>query len=159
MIDNERDRQKERAKRDWHTYVWGNRWTDRQTDRQMVASIWENLAFMGWTNGPADRHTECQKFCWDALNGQIEKKRRLDILMLKLGCDAQGQVKKGRGISEDHQHEEGLNFKVCLEIGVTAITAVCECVCGGALVVCIGDFSARVSTRMCVSVPWPLPMY
>lgn len=45
--------------------------TDRQTDRQMAASIWENLAFMGWTNGPADRPTECQKFCWDALNGQI----------------------------------------------------------------------------------------
>lgn len=57
--------------------------------------------------------------------------RRLDILMLKLGCDAQGQVKKGRQISEDHQHEEGLNFKVCLEIRVTASTAVCECVCVG----------------------------
>lgn len=31
--------------------------------------------------------------------------------MLKLDCDAWGQVKKGRYISEDHQHEEELNFK------------------------------------------------
>lgn len=77
----------------------------------------------------------------DTLLGCTKMGRRkdlntLDILMWKLGCDAQGQVKKGRRISEDHQHEEGLNFKVCLEISVTANTAVgfmrlpsCMCVC------------------------------
>lgn len=74
--------------------------------------------------------------------------------MWKLGCDAQGQVKKGRCISEDHQHEEGLNFKVCLEICVTANTAVglCarQCVCGreGQWIRCVS-----MCVRACVSYP------
>lgn len=65
-------------------------------------------------------------------------------------------MKKGRSISEDHQHEERLNFKVCLEICVTANTAAglrarqrvcvggrasgsgvcpCVCVCASALAI------------------------
>ena len=41
LITGEKDRKvnRKRAKRDWHEYVWTNRWTDslnRQRDRQMV---------------------------------------------------------------------------------------------------------------------------
>lgn len=81
-IDNWRrrqeERQKERAKRDWHAYAWTNRWTDslsRQTDRQMVLL----LGKAGFdemdkqTIRLSDRHINRQKLYWDALNGQTEK--------------------------------------------------------------------------------------
>lgn len=102
----------------------GNEWSacaEKQMDKRIEgqtdgSSICLNLAFTGWTNRLTDGHTERQKVLWDALNGWSGEICSGLTLMQKLDCDAQGQVKKARCISEDHRHEEELNFKACLEM-------------------------------------------
>lgn len=83
LITGQKDRQKERAERGRHAYVWTNRWIDslnRQTDRQMV--LLSGKALMKWTNTVSDCLTEVLT---ETLMGYTKwgdrKMNRLDILM------------------------------------------------------------------------------
>lgn len=82
-INSWRERQKERAKRDWHAYVWTNRWTDslnRQTDRQMVLLL--GKAGFDEMDKQTIRQTDIQTETLLGCTKWADRKmNRLDILM------------------------------------------------------------------------------
>lgn len=106
----------------------------RQTDGQTVWTDRQMVILLGKAGSDemdkqairlADGHTNRQELYWDAINGRTKKMNRLDILIQKWGWDAWGQAKRGRCISVDHQHEEGLSFKACMQMCVCAFVNVC----------------------------------
>lgn len=105
-------RERETGERGWHAETDGH--TVRQIDRWFFNLIEkrEKSGFYGpdkQTSGRTYRLTDTLQGC--AKTGRRRDPNTLDIRMWKLGCDAQSQVKIGRHISEDPQHEEGLNWK------------------------------------------------
>lgn len=103
------------------------RQTDGQTvwtDRQMVILL--GKAGSDEMDKQAIRRTYQQTGTLLGRNKWTYKKmNRLDILIQKWGWDAWGQAKRGRCISVDHQHEEGLSFKACMQMCVCAFVNVC----------------------------------